>query len=121
MLPFTNKGSTLILIGPEGNLVEDVGEMLASNLNKPFIHLGDLTDKYSKEIGFKSEDEKEAHDRGGFDGFYLYRQPFIAHSIKRVVQKHEGAIIAFTPLQSIDDDSKSLSKVIEYLRPFDVV
>jgi len=121
MLPFTDKGSTLILIGPKGRLVEDVGKLIASHLNKPFVHVAELTDKYSKEIGFSSERQKEIHDKEGFEAFYRYMQPFFVHSIKRVVQKHKGSIIAFDPLQSVFEDSKNLRSVVEHLQDFDVV
>ncbi len=39
MMPFTDKGSTLILIGPKGQIVEDVGKLMASHLRKPFVGL----------------------------------------------------------------------------------
>lgn len=121
MLAFRSKGSTLILIGPEGKTVEDVAELLASQLNKPFIQLRELTDKYAEEIGFTREDQKEAREKNGFNGFYHYMQTFFAHVIKRVVQKHKGSIIAFDPLQSVIEDDESLGSIVEYLKPFDVV
>jgi len=121
MLAFKSKGSTLILIGPKGKTVEDVGELLATQLNKPFIQLRELTDKYAEEIGFTREDQKEAGEKDGFNGFYHYMQTFFTHVIKRVVQKHKGSIIVFDPLQSVIENGESLGSIVEYLKPFDVV
>ena len=121
MLSFTSKGSTLILIGPEGRIVEDIGELLASYLHKPFIQLMEYTDKYSEEIGFTRDDQKEAQNKDGFDGFFDYMQTFFAHAIKRVVEEHNGSIIALDPLQSVVNDSARLRSTIEHLKPFDVV
>jgi len=121
MFPFAVKGSTLILIGPRGRIVEGVGEMLASHLNKPFIALPDLTDKFAKEIGFSRENQREAEEKGGFEGFYHYMQPFFAHVIKRVVEKHRGSIIVLDPLQSVVEDSDNLREIAEHLEPFDTV
>ncbi len=121
MQPFTKKGSTLILIGPKANIIEDVGELLASKLNKPFIELREYTDKYSEEIGFTQDDQKEAEEKNGFTGFFEYMQTYFAHAIKRVIEEHKGSIIALDPLQSVVNDSERLSSTIEHLKPYDVV
>jgi len=121
MMPFTRKGSTLILIGPKGQIVEDVGELLASHLNKPFIKLREITDEYAEEIGFTPDDQKEAEEKNGFDGFFDYMQTFFAHVIKRAVEEHQGSIIAFDPLQSVVTDSERLRSTLEHLKPTDVV
>jgi len=89
--------------------------LLASHLNKPFIELREYTDEYSEEIGFTRDDQKEVHEKSGFDGFFDYMQTFFAHANQRIVEEHKGSIIALDPLQSVVNDNERLRSTVEHL------
>jgi len=114
-------GSTTVLIGPHVELSEEIGELLASQLDKPFVRLWRLTEKYSKEIRYSEKRHRKAHEKNGLHGVYQYMQPFFAHSIKRVVEEHRGGVIQFGPLQSTVGDIKTLNNTAKVLQSCDVV
>lgn len=107
----------IVIIGSSNTSKTSTGNLLAQQLNLPFISLGDISEKYFLEIDFDKAQQEQALEENGGDGYYRYMMPFNAYAIERALSENKKSVIEFSPEQSVYDDSQLLEKIEQILQP----
>jgi shikimate kinase len=109
---------TIILIGPMGAGKTTVGKLLSQRLGLKNVSLDEIRQPYYDEIGYDNDDAKQIHAERGMAGIIDYWKPFEAHSVERVLQDYDNAVIDFGAGHSVYDDETLFKRVQKALAPF---
>lgn len=112
------KPEPIILIGPMFVGKSTLGSLLSRKLNRNQAPLDILRWDYYKEIGYDNEAAGVVYAKDGFFGFFLYSQPFHAHSVERVLADYPDSIIDFGAGHSVYPDPVLLERVRNVLAPY---
>ncbi|MEM7554315.1 MAG: shikimate kinase [Cyanobacteria bacterium P01_A01_bin.84] len=101
----------IILIGFHSTGESNVGKLLASHLQSPFIKSPDICEKYWQVAGYDENLLEQAWEDNQADGVYHYMMPFEAYAIERGISEHLQYVIEIGSLQSVYDDAELLKQV----------
>lgn len=108
----------IVLIGPMFTGKSTVGSLLSRKLNRDQAPLDALRWDYYKEIGYDNDAAGEVYKKYGFMGYFLYCQPYHAHSVERVLADYPDSIIDFGAGHSVYPDEALLARVRAVLAPY---
>ncbi|MBE9048800.1 AAA family ATPase [Pleurocapsales cyanobacterium LEGE 10410] len=123
---FKNRSTTsselpILLIGTRSVGKTTVGKLLASELELPFIDLGEIGKKYWQESGYDEQLLDRAWENDRANGVYHYLMPFEAQAIARGIAEHPNCVMELGALQSVFDDDELFQQVSRVLKPCKVV
>lgn len=92
---------TVILTGPVGVGKTTVGRLAAELLKKPFIDLDEQRERLYAQTDYSEAKAEVQYALHGIEGWYRYQKPYELYSVERILQEHDGAVIAFGAGQSV--------------------
>jgi shikimate kinase len=113
--------SDVILIGPSRVGKSQVGKLLATQLERPFVDLARIAPEYYAEQGHDREKARQAWEHGGLAGFLHYQAPFEVYALERGLQQHAGGVIELGALQVALADDALIERVRQALHPYRTV
>jgi shikimate kinase len=113
--------SDIILIGPPRAGKSRVGQLLAAQLERPFVDLAKVASQYYAEQGYDREAARKAWQHGGLAGFLHYQAPFDTHVVERGLQQHAGGVIELGAFQVALTDDVLMDRVRRALHPYHMV
>jgi shikimate kinase len=113
-----NLPEPVILIGPMFTGKSTLASLLSRKLNRTQAPLDALRVDYYKEIGFDVDAAHEVYKKEGFFGYFLYCQPYHAHSVERVLADFPEGIIDFGAGHSVYADEALLERMRAVLAPY---
>lgn len=108
----------VILIGPMFAGKSTLASLLSRKLDRTQAPLDALRYDYYKEIGYDAEAADEVYKKEGFMGYFLYSQPYHAHSVERVLDDYPRGIIDFGAGHSVYPDKALFERVRAVLAPY---
>ena len=108
----------IILIGPHHTGKSTVGQLLASELKLPLIHLWEVCQKYWQESGYDETQVNQIWDNSQADGVYRYMMPYNAKAIECGVAEYPECVMELGAPQSVYDNAELFEQVCEVLNPY---
>ncbi|MFI2366327.1 shikimate kinase [Promicromonospora sp. NPDC019610] len=107
----------MILVGPLAAGKSTLGALVAERIGLPFVDIDDIAWAYCAEVGWSLDRLLERDDAVGWAAAEREWEPARAHAVRRVVEEHPEAVIAFGAGYTSFTDPQHADQVRRALAP----
>jgi hypothetical protein len=105
----------MVMIGPAAAGKSTIGERVAALESRCFVDLDVVGDRYYSEVGQELAAFHVKFDEIGFDKAHRWWQPARCHAVRRVLEDHPDAVLAFGAGHSHFEDDRFAHEVTRIL------